>query len=288
MIKSVLTYQLSTLIHKDESEGVFFLNQRIDRPEMFINVPFRRNFYAIGICLQGKAELKANLETYAIKPGCIVAKPPFIINQWTAMSDDYETLTVFFTKEFISCVDNNHMNKFAFFETGAKHVFQAEELQSKNIISSLQFIRGKYDTCDKFRKEILRSSISSMLYEISSIYEHQSISMLHIRNRSQYISSEFKKLVNAHFFTERNLKFYADKLCITRKHLTETVKEATGMTAGEWIEEAVVTEAKVLLQNHSFSIAQVSDMLSFSNQSAFGKFFKNHCGVSPKKYKLYL
>ncbi len=106
-----------------------------------------------------------------------------------------------------------------------------------------------------------------------------------MQTRSQLLASDFKKLVNVHFTAERSVKFYATKLCVTPNHLTVTVKEATGKTAGEWIDETVILEAKVLLQNTALTIAEISDSLHFADQSTFGKFFKNLTGLSPVAYK---
>ena len=87
------------------------------------------------------------------------------------------------------------------------------------------------------------------------------------------------------FSRHRSLSFYANKLNTTSKYLSEVVKKQTGKTAGEWIEHTVILEAKVLLQNRELGIAQVSDLLNFSDQSVFGKFFKTHTGISPLEYR---
>lgn len=47
----------------------------------------------------------------------------------------------------------------------------------------------------------------------------------------------------------------------------------------------LVREAKICLRNPSLSVQQVAEMLGFSDQSAFGKFFKRECGMSPVQYK---
>ena len=99
------------------------------------------------------------------------------------------------------------------------------------------------------------------------------------------IAAEFKKLVNSHYAAERSLGFYADKLCITPKHLAETVKDATGKRAVEWLAEAVLLEAQVLLQNPALTIGQIADTLHFADQSTFGRFFRKSAGVAPAMYR---
>jgi YesN/AraC family two-component response regulator len=72
---------------------------------------------------------------------------------------------------------------------------------------------------------------------------------------------------------------------VTPKYLSQTVKEVSGKTAGEFIDEMVMMEAKVLLSDLSLSVAQVSEELFFSDQFFFSKFFKNHAGITPSAYR---
>jgi AraC-like DNA-binding protein len=106
------------------------------------------------------------------------------------------------------------------------------------------------------------------------------------QTRKQELNLLFQNLVFHHYKEHRNVQFYADALYVSPKHLTETIKEVTGKTAGEWIDDAVVLEAKVLLRNHDVSIAAIADDIHFPDQSTFGKYFKKHTGFSPTEYRI--
>ena len=95
----------------------------------------------------------------------------------------------------------------------------------------------------------------------------------------------FIKLLNLRFKEERTVQYYASHLFVTPKHLTKTIKEITDKTCSEIINEMVIIEAKILLDNHTFSIGNIADELHFSDQFFFSKFFKNHTGISPSDYK---
>ncbi|MBQ5913729.1 MAG: AraC family transcriptional regulator [Alistipes sp.] len=99
------------------------------------------------------------------------------------------------------------------------------------------------------------------------------------------ISKEFMRLVKDNFRSERQLQFYADKLCITPRYLSRVVKECTGSSAADWIERYVVLEARALLKSTSMTIQQISDELNFPSQTFFGKYFKRRVGMSPKLYR---
>ncbi len=272
-----------------------------------LDIPYRGNYYGVGICLRGSAEFKVNLETYIIEPRCLLMNPPETITQWASVSNDFETLTIFFTKEFMTAgrhpagrhpagrhpagrhpaTNAIYLDNFSFFEIAAQHAFQLSRSQSKDITASLTMLQQRYNTPHAYQNEILKSLIDILLYKIASIYD-QHLLASHtqpVQTRSQLLASEFKKLVHSHFLAERSLTFYAQRLFITSKHLTETVKEVTGKTAGQWIADAVILEAKVLLQNPSLTIAQIADALHFADQSTFGKFFKKSTELSPMAYK---
>lgn len=284
--KSIPTYQLSSLANREEQlSGVFFFGGDAGPSVLRTDIPYRSNYYKIGLCLHGKAELKADLDPYSITPGCLIVATPHIIKQWCFVSEDYASIDLFFTPDFITAHNSLNLDKFRFLERGANPVFQISAAQAKNIGTSLRFIRQKYGIEQDCKDDVLRSLISSLLYEIASVYNRYHTALASRQTRSQFLVSEFKKLVHTHFETERSLKFYAGKLFVTPKYLTEVMKAVTGKTAGEWITQSVILEAKILLQRQSLNIAQISDALHFSDQSAFGKFFKNQVGLSPVAYK---
>ncbi|UOR06802.1 helix-turn-helix domain-containing protein [Hymenobacter aerilatus] len=269
----------------DNTADVFFLDAHTHTAGPPLNVPYRGNYYKIGICLRGTLELKANLETYTIEPNCLMLITPHVIKEWTQLSDDHDSLSVFFTKEFITSHNNVHTDHFHFLENINRHVLPLSNAEAANITASLRFLQQKFPTPHPYREQVIKNLINSLLYEVIAIYDQQHAAVQATQTRSQQLTFAFKNLVNTHSVVERSVKFYADQLCITPKHLTETVKETTGKTASEWIDQAVLLEAKALLQNQQLSVAQISDLLHFTDQSAFSRFFRKSLGFSPTAYK---
>lgn len=103
------------------------------------------------------------------------------------------------------------------------------------------------------------------MYELAAIYSKYHAALKIILSRKEDLLMRFLKLLSTHFKAERSVQFYAGLLFVTPKHLTETVKELTGKTAGEFIDEIVVTEAKLLLLDPSLSVAGVAESLDFSD-----------------------
>ena len=91
-------------------------------------------------------------------------------------------------------------------------------------------------------------------------------------------------LLASYYDKERSVRFYAEKLNLTSNYLSGIIKDYTGKTASEWIEEYVILEAKALLKFSGLNIQQVAYELNFPSQSMFGKYFKKQTGMSPKVY----
>jgi AraC-like DNA-binding protein len=63
------------------------------------------------------------------------------------------------------------------------------------------------------------------------------------------------------------------------------VKQVSRRTPNEWIDHYVTLEIRVLLKNSAMSIKEIAQTLHFPNQSFLGKYFKEHVGMSPSKYR---
>ena len=286
MTPAIPVYPLAALTKTSEKPAaVFFLGPNSAAAHLPIDQPYRSEYYKIGIMLRGTGRLQVNLETYDLGPGSLLLLSPYVIKQWPFMSEDCEALSIFFTKEFVAAGGGPNPDTFAFFERDARHVFTPPPAEAASLTALLHTIGQKYEATHAYREEILRSLVHILLHETAPVYSAQHVAAKTGQTRSQLIAAAFKQLVNTHYATERSLAFYADKLCITPKHLAETVKEATGKRAVAWLAEAVLLEAHVLLQNPALAIGQIADTLHFADQSAFGRFFRNNTGVSPAGYR---
>ena len=88
-----------------------------------------------------------------------------------------------------------------------------------------------------------------------------------------------------HFaLTERRVSKYAEWQFITRKHLSDVVRQESGEPPLVHIDRAVVAEAKRLLRDGRRTALQVSEELHFKNYSTFCNTFKRVEGVPPTEW----
>ncbi len=135
-----------------------------------------------------------------------------------------------------------------------------------------------------YREQIIKHLFSAYYYGLG-YYVHSTPSAPTAMSSQEQTCDRFIDLVSKNFKQERDIGFYADKLCISNKYLSTLLKQTTGMTALEWIERYVVLYAKSCLTSTSMTIQQISDELLFPSQSVFGKYFKRVEGISPRAYR---
>lgn len=99
------------------------------------------------------------------------------------------------------------------------------------------------------------------------------------------VASHFLYLAHRHSRKRYEVAWYARQLGVSPDALSFMLKRLYGKTATVILDEILVNEAKVCLRNPALSVQNVADMLCFSDQSAFGKFFKRHCGMSPNAFR---
>lgn len=165
-------------------------------------------------------------------------------------------------------------------------VSQLTPSQAERLDSYYEFIASKLcQPSGMFLKQKIMRLLQAALYEMLDIQSESIGNTLCTHTRQEEIMAKFIIAVTENFRRERQVSYYADMLCITAKHLSAVVKKISGRSAGEWIDNYVVMEAKVLLKTTDLSIQEVSDKLNFKNQSFFGKFFKHLTGMTPTEYR---
>jgi len=105
------------------------------------------------------------------------------------------------------------------------------------------------------------------------------------KTKKDILVEKFLAIVKENYREQRMIEFYSEKLFLTPKHLSRVIKERSGKSSGEWIEDHVMLEAMALLKSTDNTIQQISDELNFPSQSFFGKYFKRRAGISPKEYR---
>ena len=163
-------------------------------------------------------------------------------------------------------------------------VVHLDEAQTVHMWNRMQEIVAYLGSDHRFLKDSLQMLYTLFVLDLRNIME-QAIGHHQYGERTTDLFVRFIRLLPHHFAEHHNIGFYADELCVTTTHLSRIVRQVTGRTVVDYINQMLLMEATWLLQSSDLPIAAVAERLHFADQSSFSKFFTRMKGVSPKTYR---
>ena len=248
-----------------------------------IGQPYRLQEGRIAIITNGRARVLINLIEYIFRPNYISLIAPGSIIQIIETSQDFDAHMMAIEHNFLPVFGKEEF--FAHFLQRKKNLLlpltTTEQVQIEN------FITVMWDVLQEpvFRKEVIQHLLAGLLYNIEYIAKNKGQSESSPLTHQNDIFQRFISLVNTYSKTERNVSFYADKLCLTPRYLNTVIRQASQQTVMDWINQSIILEAKVLLKHSNRLVYQISDELNFPNPSFFSKFFKRMTGMTPQEYQ---
>ncbi len=254
--------------------------------------PFRIDGMMFLLNLKGTLHLDINLNSETLTDNSMmITGPNNIISPRTIDGDEIDCYTIFVSSEFIhdTNMDINVLNSMPTIPHSQSPIISItpEEANLIKLYFDLLHRNTTDNTDDVYIRSISRNLLASVAYQLMQFMTKRVATDDKERPRSRrstYVY-EFRELVHRHHRKERSVSFYADKMFISPKYLSLIIKEATGRSASEWIDEYVILEAKNMLRFSGKNVQQIAYELNFSNQSSFGKYFKHLTGMSPTQYQ---
>lgn len=241
-------------------------------------------------CMKGTIRVKLAFNEYELHRDDIFIIQSGQLGEFHEMLDD--------TKFFILFVSNN-------FTDPLTHINDSRKLQDLLFRGPLHhctdsemdafcklygFIRACIVRNYLYKDDMIRGYVYAILYSIYSLSyaesQQQGEEQLPkgVTPRQMEIYKQFINLVQEYAPTEHKTAFYASRLCITTKYLSQIVAIVSGRFARDFINESLIMESKALLRT-DMSIQQICDKLNFNSSSFFSRFFKNATGMTPYEYK---
>ena len=250
-------------------------------------LPWKLGRPLFAMCLQGSATVKVNLQEYKISSNELVTLMPDAIVHGYSFSDDFKGVMVLVSKSVAEDLLPDITSVLPILmDFRQSPVIKLMPDEAKSLYDFYNFIWEKLPKVyGDYGKHELNGLLLSIFYEVLSVYKERFAYDKFKRTRNEEMFYKFYSLIEKEYCKERSVVHYADRLCISPKHLSMVVKKVSGRTASDWIDDYVILQAKQMLRSSSLTIQEVSRELNFSNQSFFGKYFKKHVGMSPSEYR---
>ena len=270
---------------------------------------------AILICRKGKARLQVNYKDWELYEGAVITLFPNDVVELKVDGDCKSPQT-----ENGDCKSPETENGDCKSPQTANN-FQAEILKYNPSLlreASLQLEQTVYSSLreDRCRQDTpVVTNIINGMFSLLKVYFDQSectcISQLvlcqlkaffigfheYLQRNPQYRPDEVKSyrvrelfnrfmmLLEKDYKISRDVNYYAEKMNISSKYLTNIVNQVTGHTPKTIIDQYVILQLKMHLKRTTQSIKEMAWEFHFADVSFFCRYFKKHTGLTPQQIR---
>ncbi len=236
---------------------------------------------------RGLARIRYEESELHLEAGTIACFLPKRTTEMQFCSDNFRAMIAVMSDNFLTELKQHtfthNFKRFHFAPVAPLTEQQAE--QAVHILATLKTISEFNATDTANRHELL-------LFQAVVAYEWLNITLQPIDghtpwdDRQSDIFNRFCELLAANYQNSREVKFYADLLYLSPKYFSNVIRQTTGIPAGKWIDDYVVTHAKRILSTRTdITIQEIGYRLGFPEPASFIHFFKRTTGMTPKEYR---
>ncbi|HEU4791361.1 MAG TPA: helix-turn-helix transcriptional regulator [Flavobacterium sp.] len=234
-----------------------------------------------------KFQLKEAIQDLTARDLIVIPK-----NSFCTLLEVQEKLQLFlisFSSEFAveNCLRKELVDSFYFFvrKESMKIALEEKDFSVLSLIYKLIYYINKDAKRNCFDFELQRISFNLFLHELRFIYSKYTSETLLNFSRKESLSIQFLTTLAIHCKRQHSVSFYAGALFVTPGYLNKIVKQVTAKPVKILIVEAIIAEAKNLLEDSQFPIVIIAEELEFSNASSFSVFFKRYTSFTPSEYR---
>lgn len=257
-----------------------------DWGDIRLNKTIQPNFFAIVLCIQGKASVHINGNLYVAGPGDLFVCMPDVILNDALISADFRCHCIGVTADYIQRIvmmTNNNWNVRLFFES---HPFMSlAPSEVEEFCHYYNMLCRKAVQPSRYHREIIDGLITAFFYDMRTIMDKLIQSSSRPFTSGEHLFKCFIDLLVSMYPKNRRVSYYADRLHVTPKYLAAVCKNIGKKTPSQLIDLYMVKDIEYLLTHTSKSIKEIAIELDFPTLSFFGKYVRQHLGASPKAYR---
>jgi AraC family transcriptional activator of pobA len=262
--------------------------------EAFMSAPCdysRRDFYKISLITEGYMRFCYSERGIDVNRPALVFSNPRVPYSFDIGENVPRGYFCIFTEEFMARSTGMHaLQELSLFRIGSDPVYYLNDQQRLSAGGIFEQMLREFATDYVHRYDLLRNYVSLILHEAMKL--QASTDYFRYPNAATRITDMFFELLNRQFPVDmqhalklKTAAHYADCLSIHANHLNQAVKEVTGQTTTEHITARIITEAKGMLKQTTWSISEVAYSLGYEYPTYFNNLFKKHTGVTPGAWR---
>ncbi|MBX2897287.1 MAG: AraC family transcriptional regulator [Cyclobacteriaceae bacterium] len=194
--------------------------------------------------------------------------------------------SILFTPDFLQVEYSNplFLHDYPFFNPYNTPVIGLNQMEASSFEELAKKMLAEYLSHEKISAEIIRHYLHILLLRAKQKY--LPLSAQPAISREMTILYEYQHLIKIHSGSLQQIHQYASIMHISPKHLSESVKRASGSSALQLLHKEIIHQAQNLLIHTSKTIAEIAYELNFENPHYFSTFFKRLTGKNPSDYRI--
>lgn len=246
--------------------------------------PFAINDYRLCIIMSGEIDININLQDRNLTSGTLVYIGPGTIIYPKRLSADLRIFGMGLFSKFPMPFAQGQMPS-AF--NGQVRDFQLPASEEDIAIAThiMDAIWQTVHVTDDYHRPTVTALVAAQMHHYDQLFHRQTDQLASSRSREQTIFDRFLQLVTQHCAEHHQIGYYAERMCLTERYLSTVIRQASGTTAKDWIDRALITRIKIELRHTNKPAAQIAEEMHFANPSFFSKYFRRLTGMTPGEYK---
>ena len=239
------------------------------------------------LCRKGNMGFTFQDTHYNISSGDYVILPNAAFASGFSASDDFQGIMMNLSEAFVTSIAiRSNYGIIGHLSLLRNPVMKLSGHDFRICETALQYLRMRMeDETHFFREELLGSLLTAHILDLYDIHA-RSRKELQVSERITSLLRNFIELLyNGEYIRNRDLEFYASRLCITPHYLSEICKKISGKPASYWIDRFTMQEITRLLRQKELSLTEIAERMNFSSVSYFSRYVQKRIHLSPSEYR---
>ncbi|MGI6218459.1 MAG: helix-turn-helix domain-containing protein [Bacteroidaceae bacterium] len=251
--------------------------------------PVQLEVYVVALVLEGKAVLNVGDATIEAQKNDLFICTPNSIVEKGLLSLDFKGYFIFTSTAYIQRImplsENSWDVKF-FFQKSPLYHMTPQEAAVFSQYYDLLCSKARLST--PVQKKVIDTLMLAFIYDMSAALSHYLQKKPRPFTAGENLFKRFIELLEASYPRKRMISYYAERLNVTSKYLSSVCTKVGGVRPSVLVDRYVLKDIEYLMKHTQKSIKEIACELEFPNLSFFGKYVKQHMGVSPKVYRAQL
>lgn len=270
-------------------EEIYDIQQSVIISDSLLNLSAdcKKGYLAHALFLGGECYFRYNEKEYVARHNDVVIMRQGWLVEDIRPSDDYRIKVIYIHRSFVEqctpLTNYGMRGSIALFLNPLMHLTDKQAKLCENVIRMVEYRLNNTD--HHFYREMMRNAVQHLILDFFDFHSHLYGELRIFSIHAETVAHFLRLLDEGNYRQNREVTWYANRLCVTSKYLSEASKRVTGYPANYWINRYTTLDISHQLRNPGLSFTQIADTFGFSSPAYFNRYVLQHLGMTPSAYR---